>query len=80
MTLSVEGKPLHESCAQRLLILLLAVTLDRIRDSAGADANEDIISILYGKSFDLDVFRDEVKSHQDCQTVTQDMIERCRES
>lgn len=71
---------MHESCAQRLLILLLAVTLDRIRDSAGADANEDIISILYGKSFDLDVFRDEVKSHQDCQTVTQDMIERCRES
>lgn len=79
MPLRGEGEHLHESRAQQLLVVSLAVTLNKIRDSAFADATDEITSIRHEKAFHLGVFRDRGKIHQDCQTITQDMIERCKE-
>lgn len=52
--------------------------IGRSRDSTDAGATDKNISILYERYFNLDVLREEVKSHQDCQTITKDIIERLK--
>lgn len=75
-----DGDPFHDRCDQQLLVMSLAVTLDKIMDSDGAYATDEIISILYEQYFSLYVFRNKVKCHQYCLAITPNMIQRCKDS
>lgn len=78
MTLRGEEKPLNKRSAHRFLLMSLALPLDKIRDSTGADAMDEIneiISILHEKYFNLAVLSNKVDSHEDCQRITKDVIE-----
>lgn len=78
LNLRGEREGLHQSRAQRLVILSLYVIIDKIMYSAGDDATDEITGILYEKYLDLEFFKEKVKSHQWCQKITQYMFERCK--
>lgn len=56
-----DEEPLNGSRAQCLLVVPFHVTLDKSRDSAGAYATDEVISILHEKSLTFCVVRDKVK-------------------
>lgn len=47
----------HESCSERLLVVSLAVTLDKIRNKAGSEAIDEVIKILHQKKSNRDILR-----------------------
>lgn len=65
---------LHEKRSQQLIVRSLAVTLEKIMNRADVDVTTEIIQILHEKYFDLEVFRDDVRSPKDCQTITEGII------
>lgn len=73
------GEPVHESRSQCFLELSVSVTSGKIRDSAAADATEEIIITLQPKLLNLGIFGNKIKIRQDFKTITKDMIGICKE-
>lgn len=66
----------HKIRVQRLLALSLAVALEKMKDSAGTAAIDEIVSILHRDDFSLPAFKQIVKSSNDCAIITQDLIDQ----
>ena len=69
----------HENRVERLIVISLALTLDKIKYRAGAESATEIINILHHKNFNLDLFKDMVNGTEECAQISQDVIDRCKE-
>ena len=67
------------SRVERLIVISLALTVYRIKYKAGVESATEIINILHHNNFVLDVFKDMVKSIDECANISQDVINRCKE-
>lgn len=56
----------------------MSFALDRIRRNAGSEAIDELIKILHDREFNIELFKQMVKSNEDCAEITQDVIDRCR--
>ena len=73
-TPSPDGRPL----VQRLVVVSLAVSLEKMRAVSGNSAPNEIIELLHNENFNLELFRTMVKSCSDCKKITADVIEQCK--
>ena len=71
---SLDGRPL----VQRLVVVSLAVSLEKMRGLSGNSATHEIIELLHNENFNLELFRTMVKSCSDCKRITADVIEQCK--
>ena len=65
--------------AKRMMVISIAVTLEKIHDVAGTEAVKELIGILQHDQFSLKMFRDAIKSRDDCKKITDDFIKQCKE-
>jgi len=73
-TPSSAGRPFM----QRLVVVSMAVSLEKVRGLAGNNATNEIIELLHNDNFNLEMFRTMVKSSCDCKRITKDVIEQCK--
>lgn len=61
-----------------LLIVGNNVTVDKNMDRAGSAITGEIINLPHREKLNLFVFKEMIKKSADCQAVTQDVIDRCK--
>ena len=69
----------HDNRVERLIVISLALNLDKIKYRSGAESATEVINILHHKKFNLDLFKDMVKGTEECAQISQDVIDRCKE-
>ena len=65
---------------QRMVVISIAVTLDKMRGEMGSRATDELIELLHSENFDLEMFKNMIKSWEDCQVITANVIEQCKSS
>lgn len=65
---------------QRMVVISIAVTLEKMRGAMGSRATDELIELLHNDNFDLDMFRNMIKTCADCQLITANVIEQCKSS
>ena len=63
---------------QRLVVVSIAVSLEKMRGSGGTSATNELIDLLHNDNFNLELFRRMIKSSSDCRSITQGVIEQCK--
>lgn len=71
---------LLEHSVERLLVVSLAVSLDKIRHRAGSAVTDEFINILHQENFNQAVFMEMIKKSGDCKAINEDVIGRCKNS
>lgn len=64
---------------EKLLAVSLSNTLKNVRDLIGDQTVKEILSIIHNDSFDIDVFKKMVRSVEDCSTISNEIIQTCKE-
>ena len=74
----IQGHAVGDSSSrtERMLIISLAVTLDKIRDKAGPEAVNELIAILRNDQFSIPMFKQMINCSEDCKTITDDVIKQ----
>lgn len=69
-----------ESLAERMLIISLAVTLEKIQNKTGPEAVDELNAILQYEQFSLQTFNKMIKGSDDCKTITDDFIKEWKQN
>lgn len=74
----IQGHAVGDSTSrtERMMIVSLAVTLDKIRDKTGPEALNELIGILRNDQFSIPMFKQMINCSEDCQTITDDVIKQ----
>lgn len=70
------GDSISGNSVERLLVVSLALKLEKIRDRAGSVVIDEVINLLNHKNFNLAVFKEMIKNSGHCQDITQDAIDQ----
>lgn len=68
-----------ENNVESMLVVSLAVTMEKTMGRAGSAATDEVIHLLHQENFNLSVFKQMIKASGDCQIITQDVIDQCKE-
>jgi hypothetical protein len=61
---------------KRILILSLAVTLEKMQHLTGRTLVREVIELLHNENFDVTVFRDMIRTGEDCHALTEEVINK----
>ena len=57
--------------AEKLTIISVALTLEKIQDRSGSDPVNELIGLLRDKNFNINLFRKMVCSREDCRKISE---------
>ena len=57
--------------AEKLTIISVALTLEKIQDRSGSDSVNELIGLLRDKNFNINLFRKMVCSREDCRKISE---------
>lgn len=69
----------RENNVEHLLVVFLAVTLEKIFVTAGFAANDEVINLFQEEKFNRSGFKQMIKTSGGCQVISQDVIDRYKE-
>ena len=61
---------------ERLLVVSVAITLEKLQDAGGAEVIEELIRVLHDEDFNIEMFRAMIRSREDCRVITEDVIKQ----
>ena len=69
----------QEETTSRLLIMAIGVTMEKIQHITGPGLIEELIQLLHNEMFNVRVFKQMIRSREDCRSITESIISRCME-